>query len=140
MAALLKSGKFLRMVTGLARTGPSPSGPQQQSLLPLNTNGTGNLGPTLGEKGGGIDSGGTLNFTEGGAAFQPWSLHSLQSALPVLAGAGQTEDEKERKDPLLGHLIDRHKVEQFCNKTWAETQKELGKWFKLLIRTSIIMQ
>ena len=129
MAALLKSGKFLRMVTGVVRSGPSHSGPQQQSLLPLNnTNGTGNLGPTLGEKGGGLDSGGTLNFSDGGAAFQPWSLHNLQSALPVLAGASQTEDE-EKKDPLLGHLLDRQKVEQFCNKTWSETQKELGKLY-----------
>ena len=128
MAALLKSGKFLRMVTGVVRSGPSHSGPQQQSLLPLNnTNGTGNLGSTLGEKGGGLDSGGTLNFSDGGAAFQPWSLHSLQSALPVLAGASQTEDDNEKKDPLLGYLINRQNIEQFCNKTWAETQKELGK-------------
>ena len=128
MAALLKSGKFLRMVTGLARSGPTHSGPQQQSLLPLNnTNGTGNVGPTLGEKGGGLDTGGNLNFTEGGATFQPWSLNSLHSALPVLAGASQTDDDNEKKDPLLGYLIDKQKVEEFCNKTWSETQKELGK-------------
>ena len=129
MAALLKSGKFLRMVTGLARSGPTHSGPQQQSLLPLNnTNGTGNVGPTLGEKGGGLDTGGNLNFAEGGAAFQPWSLNSLHSALPVLGGASQTDDDNnEKKDPLFGHLIDKQKVEEFCNKTWSETQKELGK-------------
>ena len=117
------------MVAGIARSGPNHSGPQQQSLLPLNnSNGTGNLGPTLGEKGGGVDTGGTLNFNDGGsAAFQPLSLHSLQGALPVLAGASQTEDDNEKKDPLLGYLINRQNIEQFCNKTWAETQKELGK-------------
>merc|ERR1711878_221274 len=84
------------------------------------------MGPTLGEKCGGVDTGGTLNFNDGGtAAFQPLSLHSLQGALPVLAGASQTEDDNEKKDPLLGYLINRQNIEQFCNKTWAETQKEL---------------
>ena len=129
MAALLKSGKFLRMVTGFARPGQSQSVPQQQSLLPLNnTNGTGNIGPTLGEKGGGLDSASNLgSFSDGSAAFQPWSLNSLQSALPVLAGASQTEEEINKKeDPLLRYLIDKNQVEEFCNKTWAETQKELG--------------
>jgi len=130
MAALLKSGKFIRMVTGLARPGQSQPVPQQQhSLLPLNnTNGTGNSGPTLGEKGGGLDSSANLaNFADGSAPFQPWSFSYLQSALPVLAGASQTDEErKEKEDPLLSYLIDKHKVEEFCNKTWSETQKKLG--------------
>merc|ERR1712154_619591 len=107
MAALLKSGKFIRMVTGLARPGQNQSIPtQQQSLLPINnTTNAGNSGPTLGEKGGGLDTGG----------------HVVQ-----LADASQTEDDREtKKDPLLSHLIDKQKVEEFCNKTWSETQKEL---------------
>ena len=124
MAALLKSGKFIRAVTGLARPGqhqPAPS--QQHSLLPLNnTTGTGNSGSTLGEKGGGSDGGGHTF-----ASFQPWSLSNLQSALPALAGASENDETTESKDPLLGYLIDKQKVEEFCNKTWFETQKQLGK-------------
>merc|ERR1711997_981136 len=90
MAALLKSGKFLRVVTGLARPGQHQSVPQQQhSLLPLgNTTGNGNNGSALGEKGGGLDSSGNLtHFADGTATFHPWSLSHLQSSLPVLAGA-----------------------------------------------------
>ena len=133
MAALLKSGKFIRMVTGLARPGQNQSIPtQQQSLLPLNnTTSAGNSGPTLGEKGGGLETGGhVVQLADANASFQTWSLTNLQHALPVLAGASQTEDDREtKKDPLLSHLIDKQKVEEFCNKTWSETQKELGNSF-----------
>merc|ERR1712018_525456 len=119
MAALLKSGKFLRMVTGLARPGQNQSVPhQQQSLLPLNnTNGTGNIGSTLGEKGGGLDTSANLgHFADGSATFQPWSFSHLQSTLPVLAGASQTEeDRKDKEDPLISYLIDKNQVEEFCN-------------------------
>ena len=132
MAALLKSGKFLRMVTGLARPGQQ-SGPvqQQTSLLPLsNTNGTTNGGATLGEKGGGMDNGSSslIQLADGSATFQAWSLQHLQNALPVLAGGSEKEEErrKSQKDPLLNYLVDRQKVEEFCNQTWSETQKELG--------------
>ena len=132
MAALLKSGKFLRMVTGLARPGQHQSlPPQQHSLLPLNnTNGTGNGGSTLGEKGGGLDSGGSLiNLAERSATFQAWSLCHLENALPVLAGSTATEEErKKQQDPLISYLDDKQKVEEFCNETWSKTQKELGNY------------
>ena len=134
MAALLKSGKFLRMVTGLARpVQQSGQAQQQPSLLPLNntTNGTSNGGATLGEKGGGLDNGtgSLIPLADGSATFQAWSLSHLQSALPVLAGGSEKEEErrKHQKDPLLSYLVDKQKVEEFCNKTWSDTQKELGK-------------
>ena len=85
----------------------------------------------MGEKGGGLDSGGSLiNLAERSATFQAWSLCHLENALPVLAGGTTTEEErKKQQDPLISYLDDKQKVEEFCNETWSKTQKELGNYY-----------
>ena len=99
MAALLRSGKFLRMVTGLTRqqvqqpsqpaaiAGPAPSGPTEASLA--------------------IPSG--FENTGGSSSFQTWSLQHLQGALPALSSVGcvgSSDRERENKEPLLEFLSD----------------------------------
>ena len=76
MAALLRSGKFLRVVSGVARhqiNGPGPNAP--------------NAAPSLDGTGGSSASSGQHWLSgnwDGGATFQAWSLQHLQNSLPVL--------------------------------------------------------
>ena len=76
MAALLRSGKFLRVVSGVARHQINgPNGPNAP-----------NAAPSI--DGNGASSASSQNWLsgnwDGGSTFQAWSLQHLQNSLPVL--------------------------------------------------------
>lgn len=77
MAALLRSGKFLRVVSGVARHQINgPAGPNAP-----------NAAPTLDGSGASSASSGQNWLSgnwDGGSTFQAWSLQHLHNSLPVL--------------------------------------------------------
>lgn len=80
MSALLRSGKFLRLVSGFARQ-PLPSAqPGQSGAGPGQGGGGGHAG------GGGAHGGVANSGLDAAGAFQAWSLQHMNGALPV-AGA-----------------------------------------------------
>ena len=85
MAAILRSGKFLRIVTGLTKSGATPA------------SGQGN------QKDG---NGGFIaipNLEAGGQhmPFHAWSLQNLQSALPVLASDSDKRLEEDENEEAI---------------------------------------
>lgn len=94
MAAILRSGKFLRMVTGLTRSGPNQQqgsstqeGGQAPLLTPINSN---------------------------SIQFHALSMQQLQNALPILSTEKQEEKFLERRgsDPLLEFYVDKQKIDE----------------------------
>ena len=84
MSALLRSGKFLRLVSGIARNNTNnPNGggngvPNLQSVIPP----------------GGADSGQQLiPCVDHLGSFQAWSLQHLESALPTVGANHSQQDQ-----------------------------------------------
>ena len=90
MSALLRSGKFLRLVTSFAKQQqPLPGAPgQQQSNNHVTLPNPGQLG----HHAPGMESQ-LANHWDASAPFQAWSLQHLQGALPTVAGAHQDDEE-----------------------------------------------
>jgi hypothetical protein len=106
MAAILRSGKFLRIVSGFARSGPAPAGGQQPP------------------KEGSFPAFPLLDNSGGQLSFHAWSVQHLQNALPLLStdpeknfddknNAGGTVVATRRgSDPLLDFYVDTQKIEE----------------------------
>lgn len=93
MAAILRSGKFLRMVTGLTRSGgQNQQGSQQASkdgslVTPINT-----------------------------VQYHALPFQQLQNALPILSTDNERKEqvvlERRASDPLLDFYVDKQKIEE----------------------------
>ena len=111
MAAILRSGKFLRIVSNLAR---SAQGGQQQGQSTQQNPAT---------------------FpTQDTSTYHSWSLQNLQNALPILS----TEHDREKvpkaneanqggsrrgSDPLLEFYVDKQKIEAAAKKLVTEVEE-----------------
>ena len=101
MAALLRSGKFLRLVSGIARNNNN------------NTNVPGNGAASAG--GGSVP--GAANANPGGlppgsdqtglippvdyiGSFQAWSLQHLENALPTITGSNQQQQQQQQQEQV----------------------------------------
>lgn len=120
MTALLRSGKFLRLVSGFARSGPAST---------QNTNHNGGNHEDTGQ----LPSFASLDSSGGHAPFQAWSIQHLQNALPLLSGCSEKEtdrsQERRRSDPLLDFLVDKQKIEDIIKEEVKEespSKKKVG--------------
>ena len=105
MAAILRSGKFLRIVSNLARTnqgGQQQQGREQNQQCP--------------------------SIPSDAQPFHAWSLQHLQNALPILSNVETEKRDNESKtheghpgqrrgsDPLLEFYVDKQKIEEAAKK------------------------
>ena len=101
MAAILRSGKFLRIVSNLART--NQGGQQQQGQQTQQC-------PSI--------------PNADAQPFHAWSLQHLQNALPILSAEHEKHDEIKKpegqlrrgSDPLLEFYVDKQKIEEAAKK------------------------
>ena len=120
MAAILRSGKFLRIVSNLAR---SAQGGQQQ-----------------GQQGQGQSTQqNPATFpTQDTSTYHSWSLQNLQNALPILSTehdrekvpkaneANQGSGSRRGSDPLLEFYVDKQKIEAAAKKLVTEEPSRIG--------------
>lgn len=90
MSALLRSGKFLRLVSGVARNNAN-NNPVSASGTPGVAGGGGALPPP---GVGAADGSGLIPPVDYIGSFQAWSLQHLENALPTIGGSSSQQQEK----------------------------------------------
>ena len=96
MAALLRSGKFLRLVSGIARNNNNNNVPGNGAA----SGGGGVPGAANANPGGlppGSDQTGLIPPVDYIGSFQAWSLQHLENALPTITGSNQQQQQQQEQ-------------------------------------------